>query len=320
MPLLQPPPYKPKRPLQSGHIQTILPRLFRKVCLPPVVRRRIETPDGDFLDIDWHLAGSSRLAVIAHGLEGNSRRAYVLGMARALVLAGWDCITYNFRGCSREMNRRPGIYHSGDTRDLDTVLKHGLAHGIYDDAALIGFSMGGNQVLKYLGEHPEKVPAKVKKAIGISVPCDLAASAERLCHRSNFIYNQYFLRSLKNKIKLKHKQFPDLYPLEKLSSIRNIIDFDNAYTAPVSGFKDAADYYEKSSCNQFLPDIKIPALIINAKDDPFLTPECYPINEAENSPSLSLQIPNYGGHVGFSDLPIEKQLWSEDRVVRFLNT
>ncbi|WP_320170337.1 alpha/beta fold hydrolase [Maridesulfovibrio sp.] len=320
MPLLQPPPYKPKLPLQSGHLQTIFPRLFRKVSLPPVVKRRIDTPDGDFLDIDWHLASSSRLAVIAHGLEGNSRRPYVLGMARALVLAGWDCITYNFRGCSHEINKLPTMYHSGQTDDLHTVLTYGLNHGIYEDAALIGFSMGGNQVLKYLGEKPEIVPSKVKRAIGISVPCDLASSARKLCASSNFIYNRYFLRSLKNKIRLKHKQYPDLYPLDKLSTIRNITDFDNAYTAPVNGFKDALDYYTTSSCKQFLKNITVPSLIINAKDDPFLTPECYPLEEASSSQTLSLVIPDYGGHVGFADLPMEKQIWSEDRTIRFLNT
>ncbi len=320
MPLLQPPPYKPKFPLQSGHLQTIFPRLFRKVSLPPVVKRRIDTPDGDFLDIDWHLASSSRLAVIAHGLEGNSRRPYVLGMARALVLAGWDCITFSFRGCSYEMNKRPAMYHSGMTSDLHTVLQYGLDHGIYDDAALIGFSMGGNQVLKYLGENPEKVPAKVKRAIGISVPCDLASSAEKLCTAPNFIYNRYFLRSLKNKIRLKNKQYPDIYPLDKLPTVNNIVDFDNAYTAPVNGFKDAQDYYEKSSCKQFLKNIRVPSLLINSEDDPFLTPECYPMEEAAANQNLSLLIPKYGGHVGFADLPMEKQLWSEDRTIRFLNT
>ncbi|WP_319759193.1 alpha/beta fold hydrolase [Maridesulfovibrio sp.] len=320
MPLLQPPPFKPKFPLKSGHIQTIFPRIFRKVSLPPVVKRRIETPDGDFLDIDWHLASSSRLAVIAHGLEGNSRRPYILGMARALVLAGWDCITYNFRGCSHDMNKTPGMYHSGDTRDLHTVLEYGLDHGIYDNAALIGFSMGGNHVLKYLGENPDKVPSKVRRAIGISVPCDLESSAVKLCEKSNFIYSRYFLRSLKQKIKMKNKQYPDLYPLDRLPAIKNIIDFDNSYTAPVNGFENASDYYRKSSCNQFLKNIRIPSLILNAQDDPFLPPECYPVHEAENSPVLSLQIPKHGGHVGFADIPMEKQLWSESRTVRFLNT
>ncbi|WP_432736974.1 YheT family hydrolase [Maridesulfovibrio sp. FT414] len=285
-----------------------------------MVKRRIDTPDGDFLDIDWHLASSSRLAVIAHGLEGNSRRPYVLGMARALVLAGWDCITYNFRGCSHEMNRTPSMYHSGLTDDLHTVLQYGLDHGIYDDAALIGFSMGGNQVMKYLGENPARVPAKVKRAIGISVPCDLASSAEKLCRKSNFIYNHYFLRSMKNKIRLKNKQYPELYPIEKLPSVRNLIDFDNAYTAPVNGFADAQDYYRKSSCKQFLKNITVPSLILNAQDDPFLSEACYPVDEATASQALSLQIPAYGGHVGFADIPLEKQLWSEDRTIRFLNT
>ncbi len=320
MPLLQPPPYKPKFPLQSGHLQTIFPRLFRKVSLPPVIRRRIDTPDGDFLDIDWHLAGSTRLAVIAHGLEGDSRRHYVLGMARAMVLSGWDCITYNFRGCGYEMNRRPQMYHSGDTGDLHTVLEYGLNHGIYDDAALIGFSMGGNQVLKYLGEHPDNVPENVTRAIGISVPCDLLSAARQLCKKSNFIYSQYFLRSLKKKVISKHRQFPDLFPLDALPFVKNLIDFDNYYTAPLNGFKDASDYYIKSSCKQFLNRIKVPTLILNAQDDPFLSPECYPISEAKNNNYLSLQIPQYGGHVGFTDLPQEKQLWSESRAVRFLNT
>lgn len=212
------------------------------------------------------------------------------------------------------------MYHSGQTEDLHTVLEYGLNHGIYEDAALIGFSMGGNQVLKYLGENPVKVPAKVKHAIAISVPCDLASSAEKLCSGANFIYNRYFLRSLKNKIRLKHKQYPELYPLNKLSSIRNIVDFDNAYTAPVNNFKDAHDYYEKSSCKQFLKNISVPSLIINSEDDPFLTPECFPVDEAAANQNLSLLMPKYGGHVGFADLPMEKQLWSEDRTIRFLNT
>ncbi|WP_031479267.1 YheT family hydrolase [Maridesulfovibrio frigidus] len=320
MPLLQPPPFKPKFPLQSGHLQTIFPRLFRKVSLPPVIRRKIDTPDGDFLDIDWHLAGSTRLVVIAHGLEGNSRRHYVLGMARAMVLSGWDCITYNFRGCGSAMNKKAQMYHSGQTEDLHTVLEYGLKHGIYEDAALIGFSVGGNQVMKYLGEAPELVPPEVIRGIGISVPCDLTSSAKQLCKPSNILYNHYFLHSLKKKVKAKSLQFPELFPLKRLAGIKNIIGFDNEYTAPVHGFKDAFDYYEKASCKQFLHKIKVPSLILNAKDDPFLASECYPIVEAQNNNNLSLQIPNYGGHVGFTNLPQEKQLWSEGRAVRFLNT
>lgn len=320
MPLLQTPVFKPSLPLKSGHFQTIFPRFFRKISIQPLVRRRIATPDGDFIDLDWHLTGSSRLAVISHGLEGTSRRVYMLGMARALVLAGWDCIAYNFRGCSDEINRASTLYHSGTTADLDTVVKYGLDTGHYQEVALIGFSMGGNQTLKYLGENPDKVPVEIKKAVCISVPCNLAASSAMLLKNSNRIYTKYFLRSLKQKVRRKHEQFPDLYPLKGLDKIRTLTEFDNNYTAPIHGFRDAADYYDKCSCKQFLSGINIPSLLLNSKDDPFLDESCYPTAEAVANPNLFLQIPLYGGHVGFADWPMEKQLWSEKRAIRFLNT
>ncbi|WP_027179897.1 YheT family hydrolase [Maridesulfovibrio bastinii] len=320
MPLLQTPAYKPPLPFKIGHFQTIFPRFFRKIPLPPIVKRRITTPDGDFLDVDWHLAGSSRLAVISHGLEGNSRRVYMLGMARALVLAGWDCIAYNFRGCSEEMNRAATMYHSGLTSDLDTVVKYGLETGHYKEVALVGFSMGGNQTLKYLGENPESIPQQIKRAVCISVPCNLAASSAMLIKNSNRIYTKYFLHSLKQKIRLKHEQFPTLYPVKNLDRIKTLTEFDNTYTAPIHGFKDAMDYYDRSSCTQFLSNIKTPTLILNSKDDPFLDDSCYPTSEAIANSNVFLQIPLYGGHVGFAQWPMETQFWSEKRAIRFLNT
>ncbi len=320
MPLLQTPVFKPSFPLKWGHVQTIFPRIFRNISLPPLVRRRISTPDGDFIDLDWHLTGSSRLAIISHGLEGNSRRAYILGMARALVLAGWDCIAYNFRGCSEEMNKASTMYHSGTTEDLHTVIEYGLDTGNYDEVALIGFSMGGNQTLKYLGEAPDRVPQQIKKAVCLSVPCDLAASSAMLLKNSNRIYTKYFLHSLKQKVRNKNAQYPDLYPLDNLDNISTLTEFDNTYTAPVHGFRDAADYYASCSCKKFLKDVKVQTLLLNSKDDPFLDDSCYPTAEAAANPNLFMQIPLYGGHVGFANFPQEKIYWSEKRAVRFLNT
>lgn len=321
MVLLPTPDYRPPLPLRSGHLQTLFPTLFRPVPAVHPKRERIFTPDGDFLDIDWHLSAEGhggRLAVVSHGLEGSSRKKYPLGMARELTRCGWDVICLNFRGCSGEPNRLPRFYHSGVTDDLHTVLTHGLDRGSYCQAALVGFSMGGNQTLKYLGEDPVKVPQEVRAAVVFSVPCDLAASSRRLERWQNSLYMRYFMTGLRQKIRVKAAMFPGLLDTSGLERLSTFFPFDDRYTAPLHGFSDAADYYARCSSMQFLASIRVPTLIVQAGDDPFLPPSCYPLAIARQSRTVHLEVPDYGGHVGFVQCNGDNRYWSEERASRFL--
>lgn len=321
MPVLPRPRYRPPFPFTSGHLQTLYPTLFRKSLALNPERERIEIDDGDFLDIDWHFSvagGSSKLAIVSHGLEGNSRKKYPLGMANCLIHHGWDVVCLNFRGCSGEPNRLPRLYHSGVTDDLHAILAHCLATERYEDAVLIGFSMGGNQTLKYLGETPEIIPPQVKAAVVFSVPCMLADSVEVMNGFQNALYMRYFLGSLAEKVRIKAEMFPGLIDLSGIEKMKTFAPFDDRYTAPMHGFRDAADYYARCSSRQFLSEIHIPCLMVQAVDDPFLSASCFPVTEAESSPYLSLEVPEFGGHVGFMGGWREPCYWSENRAAEFL--
>lgn len=322
MPVLPRPPYRPHFPFTNSHVQTIFPTLLRKI--PPLNPRpeRVETDDEDFIDIDWHSSVSgkaTKLAIVSHGLEGHSRKKYPLGMAHCLSGYDWDVVCLNFRGCSGEPNRLPRLYHSGVTDDLHTIVQHCLATNRYHDAILVGFSMGGNQTLKYLGENPDIVPSQVRAAIVFSVPCMLADSVEIMNGWQNRIYMRYFLGSLSEKIRIKAEMFPGLIDMTGIEKIKTFAPFDDRYTAPLHGFRDAADYYQSCSSRQFLPEIQIPCLMVQAVDDPFLSKSCFPISEAEKSPYLSLEIAEFGGHVGFWGGWRENHYWSEKRTVDFLD-
>ena len=191
--------YCPPALFSNPHVQTVFPSLFRRVPGIHYQRERIETPDGDFLDLDWSRNGSSGLGIVLHGLEGDSKRAYMLGMAKALNNAGWDAVCLNFRGCSGECNRRLRFYHSGETGDLHTVISHVVKQHTYLGIALIGFSLGGNVILKYLGEQGRRSHPLIKKAVAVSVPCDLASSSLKLSRSLNRIYLKRFLRMLRKK-------------------------------------------------------------------------------------------------------------------------
>ncbi|PID75792.1 MAG: alpha/beta hydrolase [Deltaproteobacteria bacterium] len=321
MPVLPQPSYRPWFPFTSGHLQTLYPTLWRRRPKTSPKPERIETADGDFIDLDWHYSadvGTNRLAVISHGLEGNARKKYPLGMAKILNSYGWDVICFNFRSCSGEMNRLPRFYHSGTTDDLHTVLDYGLAAGKYNEAALVGFSIGGNQTLKYLGERPSIVPAEVKGAVVFSVPCMLADSVAVMDRWQNRLYMKYFMRSLVEKMRSKAELFPGLIDSKGIEKIISFTSFDDRYTAPLHGFRDAADYYATCSSRQFLSSITIPTLLVQAKDDPFLSVSCYPFSEAEASGCLYLEVPNSGGHVGFIGKWSEVYYWSETRAASFL--
>jgi len=321
MPILPNPNHVPPLPFRSANLSTLYPPLFRPTPQYRCVRERIDTPDKDFLDIDRHqsrVGESRKLAVISHGLEGHSRKKYILGMAHMVTGLGYDAACWCQRGCSDDPNRLPRFYHSGETDDLHSVITHCLSDGKYDEAVLIGFSMGGNQILKYLGENPDRIPQQVSAAATFSVPCDLAATGKILSLRSRRIYHEYFMLGLRKKVRIKAEIFPEIVDPSKLNGITSLRMFDDRYTAPLCGFNDADDYYAKSSCNQFLGNIRVPTLLVQAKNDPFLPSRCYPRAEAEANDNLFLEMPKHGGHVGFVQSGPDNVYWSEERVKAFL--
>ncbi len=303
---------------RNGHRQSIYPTIFRMVDGVHYKRERITTPDDDFLDLDWMSGKADKLAIISHGLEGNTSRAYVKGMVKAVTKAGFDALAWNFRGCGDTINRRPKLYHSGFYEDLETVIEHVFQHRKYREINLIGFSMGGNISLIYLGRKGNAIDGRIKKCIAFSVPCDLRAGSEQIAKPTNRIYMKRFLRLLHEKIKAKKVTFPDLFDDRNYSAIKNFYDFDNRYTAPLHGFVDAYDYWRQCSSKQFIKNIRVPTLLVSALDDPFLAEACYPFKESAANPQVSLETPKHGGHVGFVTFNRNHLYWSEERTVAFL--
>ncbi|MGO9372882.1 MAG: YheT family hydrolase [Syntrophobacteraceae bacterium] len=317
LPVLKFSSYLPPPFFANGHFQTIFANI-RRVPDVNYQRKRLITSDNDFLDIDSCIIGSDRTAIVSYGLEGNSHRPYVLGMVRVLIRNGWNAVVWNFRGCSGEPNKKLRSYHCGDTEDLNTVLRFVLKEANSRKIAMIGFSAGGNMLMKFLGEQGAGITPYVSAAVGISVPCDLAGSAQKLAMRSNRIYTMRFLLMLRGKLRIKKQLFPGLIP-NHINGIKSLIDFDSAYTAPAHGFKDAYDYYDKSSCLPYLENIKIPSLLLNALDDPLLSRSCFPFSRAESAPQLYLETPPHGGHVGFVSFNDRNEYWSETRTLEFIN-
>jgi predicted alpha/beta-fold hydrolase len=320
MPLIEPPSYVAPFLFGNGHIQTIYPTLFRKVRGVRYERRRIETPDDDFLDLDWSGAGSERVAIVAHGLEGNSQRSYTLGMVRALNRNDWDAIAWNMRGCSGEPNRKTRFYHSGASEDLHAVIQHVLDNESYVKIGLVGFSLGGNLTLKYLGERGRQVDPAIVGAAVCSVPCDLRSGVSKMAGFAGRIYMIRFLRMLHEKIKAKNRILGERIDDTDYHRIKTFKDFDDRYTAPMHGFRDAEDYWRQASSKQFLTNIAIPTLLVNARNDPFLAEECYPVEEATANPNFYLEMPPSGGHVGFISFNPEGEYGFESRAVSFLNS
>lgn len=317
MPVISPSSYIPPRWLTNGHAQTIL-TVLRRVTDVRYQRERISTPDDDFLDLDWARIGSQKLAILSHGLEGNSRRPYVLGMVKALHRRGWDALAWNYRGCSGEPNRQPFFYHSGATYDLHTVVLHALSQNVYTEVALIGFSLGGNLTLKYLGEQVYPISPLIKKAVAVSAPCDLKSGALKMMQPENRLYMMMFLRSLHEKIKAKMRLMPEAINDDGYEQIKNFKDFDDRYVAPLHGFKDAEDYWAKASSRPVIPNIRVPTLLINALNDPMLGEGAFPYEEAEASPYFFFEAPASGGHVGFITFNSNGEFWSETRALEFL--
>lgn len=319
MPIVNASEYSAPLFFRNPHTQTVYPSVFRKVHGIAYSRERIHTPDDDFVDLDWSRVGSRRLTIVLHGLEGDSERSYMRGMARAINRRGWDAMCLNFRGCSGEPNRQARMYHSGETGDLNLVINSVLGAGKYDDLTLVGFSLGGNVLLKYLGESGSSVDSRIRAAVAISVPCDLGACSIRLQELGNRAVPKRFLRMLHRKLILKNAVYPDVMDISGLDSIKSLSEFDDRFTAPLHGFRDAQDYYQRSSSKQFLGGINIPCLLLSASDDPFLAPGCFPHVEAKSSSSLYLETPRHGGHVGFASFGGSGDFWSQMRATQFLS-
>ncbi len=305
----------------NGHIQTIYPSLFRKIPVQ-YQRERLELEDGDFLDLDWSFCQNSpqkKLVLVTHGLEGDSGRHYVTGIIRKMNNQGFDGLAWNCRSCSGELNRLPRFYHHGDVDDIRTVLEYAIQKHQYEEVILVGFSMGGSMTIRVVGQNPERLPTAVKYAVAVSVPLDLKTSVYELYKKGRRFYMKRFIKKLGIKIREKSKIHPHepLVSHEGYHKIKNIEHFDNRYTAPMFGFKNAEDFYEKAGAKQFLKNIAIPTLILQAANDPFLSEECLNLGDAADNPNLHMKISLSGGHVGFM-LSNSDETWVENEVVKFV--
>ncbi|UOU97651.1 alpha/beta fold hydrolase [Chryseobacterium daecheongense] len=316
MPLLSSQYLPPKILFRNGDISTLYSALLRKVTGVNQIRERLELPDGDFMDLEWSYSPkkADSCVIILHGLEGNAKRPYVLGAAKIFNENGIDCCAVHYRSCSGEPNRLFSSYHSGRTEDVKTVLESVLERD-YRNIYINGFSLGGNLALKFAGEN-EVLPKEVKAVIAVSTPVDLEGCMRSLQTPRNILYSTDFLLTLKGKLKEKEKMFPDQLSQDDIRKIKSLKEYDDFYTSKANGFKNALDYYAKSNSLQFLPYIQVPTLIINAKNDSFLSGSCYPTEIANKNEHLFLEIPNYGGHVGFVDK--NNVYYTEKRSLEFI--
>lgn len=309
--------YKPPFWLLNGHVETFYPAVFRNIKAPVAPEKRIiNTPDKDFFELDYYNNDANKTVIISHGLEGNNQRPYVIGMTKLFYQKGWNVAAWNYRGCNGLVNNTIKSYHSGFTEDLEEVIKFVLV-GDVKKIVLVGFSLGGNITLKYLGE-PERVNKHIVSAVTFSVPVDLYHGCMEISKPANIFYSKRFLRTLKHKIREKSSRFPEI-PTKPLQKINDLKTFDDYYTAPLHGFRDAMDYYQSCSSINVLERIETPALIVNAINDPFLPKECYPYKLLKNHRNVFLETPRRGGHVGFCSLDGSEFYWSEHRAYEFIS-
>ena len=283
--------------LPGGHAQTIWPLLI-KGSLPRYRRERWDTPDGDFIDLDW-IDGKpgAPCVVLFHGLEGSSRSHYARRLMHAVEQRGWHGVVVHFRGCSGEPNRLPRAYHSGDSQEIDWVLRRLYARG-YPALFAAGVSLGGNALLKWLAEQGALASGIVNAAAAVSAPLDLAAANTALSSGFNLVYAKHFLRTLVPAALAKDRLFPGWIDVGRVKAARTLRDFDDAVTAPLHGFNGADDYYARSSAGPLLGAVQTPTLLLNAANDPFLPQAALP-QRASMSSVVTFEVPHHGGHVGF---------------------
>lgn len=318
----RPEPFVPPVWAANPHVQTLAGRLLRAPEPVPLTRERWTTPDGDFLDLDFHDDQGGGVVLVLHGLEGNTRRSYMLSCYRALAVRGLTPVGMNFRSCSGEPNLRPRAYHSGETGDPRMVLRRLRARFPDRRVGAMGISLGGNVLLKLLGEgaDPAADPDLPEAAAVVSVPFDLAAGADLLASSTaGRLYMRYFLKSLVGKMEAKRPLLEGLIDLDGLTRVRTLREFDDRATAPIHGFRDADHYYAESSSARYLDGIRVPTLVLHAEDDPFLPARAIPRRALGANPCLYPVIPRQGGHVGFlTSRPGVGRFWAERAVADFL--
>lgn len=319
--------FQPSPVLSNAHLQTIWSPLFRTQATPERYRERITLPDGDFLDLDWcGEKTESPLVVLFHGLTGSSNSSYILGLQKVFQEMGWQSVAVNFRSCSGEPNHLPRSYHSGDSAELDFILTQLRLRFPERQLAAVGFSLGGNVLLKYQGEQGQRSPLSC--AVAVSVPFRLDICARAMNSGFSRLYRNRFMTDLHQQLLAKTEFFKNQGWHEKASILQAVIgdtpartfeEFDHKITAPLHGFKSGADYYKHSSCRSYLQNIQKPTLIVHSSDDPFMTPEAIPKHH-ELSPDVTLELTDRGGHVGFiSGSPGKLEYWLERRIPAFLN-
>ena len=317
-------PYVAPSWLPGGNAQTIYPFLLRSLIIPAYQRERLELDDGDFIDIDWLDNSTDRpLVVMFHGLEGGSSSHYALSIMGLFQELGWRGAVVHFRGCSGTPNRLPRAYHAGDSEEIDRIL-----HKIIDknqslgsnaQLYVIGISLGGNALLKWLGEQGKKACHLIDGAATVSVPLDLVAAGKALDSGFNQIYTQHFLGTLKKKVLKKLDNFPGLFDGAAVAECTTLYQFDNLVTAPLHGFSNTDEYWTLSSSKPWLKHIQVPTLVINARNDPFMPSSFLPA-QTDVSYSVLLEFPAEGGHVGFLSSPFPGNLtWLPQRIVRFFD-
>jgi predicted alpha/beta-fold hydrolase len=317
MPIIHKSTYKAPFWLYSKHVETIVPSLIRKPKPLDYQRERITTRDHDFLDLDYVINSNDSIVILSHGLEGHSNKPYMLGMAHKFIKNKWDVVSWNCRSCSREINITPKLYHHGATEDLEDVINAVLSKG-YKKIVLIGFSLGGSLLVKYLGENEMRVPSEILGGVAFSIPCQLGSCAKKLSDPDNKLYLGKFLDKLKAKIKLKAEQFPDIFNLKGIDEISNFYDFDTRFSAPLYGFKNVEEFYDFASAGNYIEGIKRPTLLVNSLNDPMFPDDCYPNEAAENHNCFYFETPRRGGHMGFWR-PGQKESWAEKRAYQFVS-
>lgn len=309
-------PFKPSLWLPGPHLQTLWPNLIRRRPKIALRRERLELPDGDFLDLDWTIGESGPLVLVLHGLEGSSASPYAAGILKAIHDRGWRGVLLHARGCSGEPNRLARRYHAGETGDLDYVFELLRARHPSSAFAVVGYSLGGNVLLKWLAE--ANGPRPVTAAVAVSVPFDLDATAGRLERGWSRLYQRHLLRRLYRAVQRKHRHME--HPLaDRLRRCPpSLRTFDDLYTAPLHGFDNANHYYRASSCGPLLNRVQTPVLIIQARDDPFMQRRSIPPASALSA-SVELELYEHGGHVGFvSGPPWRPRYWLEERIPAYL--
>ena len=307
--------------LPGGHLQTLYAALLAPSARIALFRERWETPDGDFIELDWTDADHGRaagnpLVVLFHGLEGGSRSPYARALMAATQARGWTGVVVHFRGCGGELNRLRRAYHSGDSKEIDWILrrfKHTRAAPVY----AAGVSLGGNALLKWLGEQGPAANAVVNAAAAVSAPVDLMASGDALGRGFNRVYTRNFLTTMRRKTLAKLALFPDLCDRRLMQAARTLRDFDNVVTAPLHGYRDTDDYWTRASAKPVLKHISVPTLMLNARNDPFLPAAALPI-ATELSAAVTVDFPATGGHVGFVTGAFPGRLdWLPRRLLNF---